>query len=423
MSARPPPRSGLARGLRVGSAALAAGALSIGDRLRSTRPAEPEGARLGRVMLAALLDLRGAALKIAQFLSLESDLLPEGAARELAQACHRVPPMSPQFARDMVQSQVGPIGRHFGSFEPAPFAAASLGQVHAATSRRGVPLAVKIQYPGMPETIHADVHLLRRVLGAFRHAAHYRRLLDEIETRLLEECDYEQEAERAAWFRERIAVDGVTVPEVVPELSASGVLTTTRLAGRHVDEWLAGQPSPQERDLAAQRLYDVFVQSLHVHGCLHADPNPGNVLFGNGGTVGLLDFGCTRRIPPDCQDLITRTWRAAVAADDDAAQAAHRDMGLFAHLSKEQARELDQASVQPFRRWLAIPFLTERFDFGAQPGFVSEGRRLLARMLRDEALVGIRPEFILVNRTLYGWYRVFERLQARVCCQTEWTAA
>ena len=373
-------------------------------------------------MLAALLDLRGAALKIAQFLSLESDLLPEGAARELTQACHRVPPMSPQFARDMVQSQIGPIGQHFGCFESTPFAAASLGQVHAATSRRGMPLAVKIQYPGMPETIRADVYLLRRVLGAFRHAAHYRRLLDEIELRLLEECDYEQEAERAVWFRERIAVSGVTIPEVISELSASGVLTMTRLGGLHIDDWLNAHPSQHERDLAGQRLYDVFMQSLHVHGCLHADPNPGNVLFGNGGTIGLLDFGCTRRIPSDCQDMIARTWRATVAADDDAAQAAHRDMGLFAHLSKEQARELDQTSIRPFRRWLAIPFLTQHFDFGAQPGFVSEGRRLLARMLRDEALVGIRPEFILVNRTLYGWYRVFEQLQARVRCQTEWTA-
>ena len=185
---------------------------------------------------------------------------------------------------------------------------------------------------------------------------------------------------------------------------------------------MEAKPEPECRDRAAQRLYDTFVESLHVLGRLHADPNPGNFLFEDDGRIGLLDFGCTRWIPADYQDIVTRIWRAAVAGDDEAAHAVYRDMGLFAHLSSDAARHLDQRSMKPFRDWVAIPFKVARHDFGAQPDFVAEGRRRFVRMLEDQTLIGIRPEFILVNRTLYGLYRLFERLRARVRCQTVWTS-
>ncbi|MBK7061820.1 MAG: hypothetical protein IPH51_15440 [Rubrivivax sp.] len=116
MSARPPPVSGVARGLRLGRAAVEAGAFGLAERLGINRSAEADGARSHRALLAALLELRGAAAKVAQFLSLESDLLPEAVARELAAACHRVPAMSAAFARDMVRSRLGPIEQHFHAF-------------------------------------------------------------------------------------------------------------------------------------------------------------------------------------------------------------------------------------------------------------------------------------------------------------------
>ncbi len=422
MSARPPPVSGVARGLRLGRAAVEAGAFGLAERLGINRSAEADGARSHRALLAALLELRGAAAKVAQFLSLESDLLPEAVARELAAACHRVPAMSAAFARDMVRSRLGPIEQHFHAFEPRPFAAASLGQVHAATTRCGQPVAVKVQYPGMEQAVRSDLRLLRRATALLDHAAHHRRLLDEVEQRLLEECDYEREADSLAWFQQQLAVDGVTVAGVLPALCAPGVLTMTRLPGLHLDDWLRTGPQPEEKDLAAQRLYDVFVQSMHGLGRLHADPNPGNMLFDGAGRIGLLDFGCTRWIPADYQHIFTRIWRAAVAVDDQAAHAVYRDMGLFAHVSPPTAWELDQSALTPFRNWLALPFRVDRFDFGAQPDFVAEGRRHFLKMIRDQALIGIRSEFILVNRTLYGLYRIFERLQARVRCQTAWTS-
>lgn len=422
MSAEHPPISGLGRGMRLGRAAVGAGVASVLDRLGPAASGS-QGARPARIMMSALLELRGAALKVAQFFSLESDWLPEAAARELARACHRVPSMSQAFVRDAICRQLGSIDAHFASLDLVPFAAASLGQVHLATTKAGQAVAVKLQYPGMTEAVRSDMRLLRHAARLLPDRSHYLRLLDEVEARLLEECDYEREANTLAWFRERVAVEGVTVPAVERALSRARLLTTTRLPGLHLDDWLRTDPPQEARDSAAQRLYDTFMQCLHMHGRVHADPNPGNILFGQGGEVGLIDFGCTRWIDADFQDIVARLWRASVADDAAAGLALQRDAGMYAHLPAQDAERIDREILKPFRDWVALPFLVECFDFRAHPGFVAEGRRLFARCLEREALVGVRPEIILVNRTLYGLYRLFERLGARVRCQNAWTAA
>lgn len=397
----------------MGRAVVQAGAVHALDRLRGGTAA---GARPARVLLEALLELRGAALKVAQFVYLENDLLSPEASAELARASHRVPPMGPEFACHRVRSALGPIESHFASFDSVPFAAASLGQVHAAATRDGVALAVKIQYPGIAQTVRSDLSLLRRTAGLLPQAPPHARVLDEIEVRLLQECDYRQEAAAQAWFGERLRVDGVTVPALRPALSNRHLITSERMPGLHLDDWLRGAPPQAARDRAAQALFDVFVQSLRSLGRLHGDPHPGNVLFQPGGRVALLDFGCTRWLPPDVRHMIVRLLRAAVEGDDGTAHEVHREMGLAVALPSAEA------SLQPFREWVAVPLRAQRFDFGADSAFVAEGRRRFLRLWRDELLADLRPEFVLVNRTLYGLYRLFERMGARVRCQSAWMA-
>ena len=278
------PPLGAARGLRLGRAALHAGSRHFAGRLGLIGSERARADTLGGLM-GTLLELRGAALKVGQFLSLEDDLLADPLVRRLAGASHRTPPpIGPELARHLLSGAVGPIDRSFKSFEPAPFAAASIGQVHKAITRQGRAVAVKIQYPGIEEAIRYDLRLLRRALGVAPEGRHYMHLLREVEERLLQECDYEQEAESMAWFASRRAVEGVAVPEVFAELCGPGVLTSSLLPGDDFEHWLRTGPSQAARDRAAQRLYDFFTTSLHVHGRIHADPNPGNYLFGRGGT-------------------------------------------------------------------------------------------------------------------------------------------
>ena len=137
----------------------------------------------------------------------------------------------------------------------------------------------------------------------------------------------------------------------------------------------------------------------------------------------MLDFGCCRLIAADCESMIRKVWDSAITGDDAAALQVYRDMGLFATVAPARAEEIDSTSLKPFREWLSIPFRVDRHDFAADADFVAEGRRRFFRTLRDDALRGIRPEFLLVNRTLYGLYRIFARLGARVRCRTQWTTA
>lgn len=410
MSAAAPPRSAAARGLRLGRAVAQAGAVQALGRLGVGRG----DAAAAQVLLRALLELRGAALKVAQFLCLEHDVLTPEVLSALAQASHRVPPMGPEFARSLLQRALGSQAQQLADFDPVPFAAASLGQVHAATGHDGQALAVKIQYPGMAQTVRSDLSLLHRVATVLPQAALGAHVLDEIQARLLEECDYLQEAAAQAWFAEHLRVDGVTVPRPLPALSNRHLITSVRLRGHHFDAWLHGAPPHALRDRAAQALFDAFVQSLRRLGRLHGDPQPGNVLFQDDGGVALLDFGCTRWLPPDVQQMVPRLLRAAVHGDDAAAHAVYRAMGVL------DAVPAAEASLRPFREWIALPLREPCFDFGADPAFVAEGRRRFVRLWQDALLAGLRPEFVLINRTLYGLYRLFERLGARVRCQALW---
>lgn len=410
MSAGAPPRSAAARALRLGGAAVQAGALQAFGRLGLGGG----DAAAARVLLRALLELRGAALKVAQFLCLEHDLLPPEALAVLAQAAHRVPPMGPEFARSQLRRALGPQVHQLANFNPVPFAAASLGQVHAATGHDGQMLAVKIQYPGITQTVLSDLSVLRRAATLLPQAPLHADIFDEIRARLLEECDYLQEAAAQAWFADHLCVDGVTVPVPLPALSNRHLITSVRLHGLHLDAWLDGAPPQAARNRAAQALFNVFVQSLRRLGRLHGDPQPGNFLFHDDGGVALLDFGCTRWLPLEVQRMVLRLLRAAVHSDDASAHKVYREMGLVA------AVPTAEAALRDFREWVALPLCEPCFDFGAHPGFVAEGRRRFLRLWQDALLAGLRPEFVLINRTLYGLYRLFERLGARVRCQALW---
>lgn len=397
----------MARGWRLGRAALQAGT----------------GAEPTHALLQALLELRGAALKVAQFLSLEQDLLPPEALALLARAGHAVPPMGADFVRHRLRSALGSVDAHFASFDDRPLAAASLGQVHAATTHGGQRVAVKLQYPGMAATVRSDLRLLRTVAVGLRATWLPAHALQEVEQRLLEECDYLHEAEAQAWFAQSLQVPGVQIPGVHAALSNRHLITSDRMDGLHLDDWLRQVPTQALRDRAGQRLFDTLVQSLRVLGRLHGDPNPGNVLINQRAELALLDFGCTRWMPEDIQTLVLRLLRGAVAGDDEAAHQACRDMGVFAGLSEEQARQVDAESLRPFWDWVAVPLRQPVYDFGANPGHLAKGRSLFLQLLRDDALAQLRPEVVLLSRALYGEYRIFERLGARVRCQGLCSAA
>jgi predicted unusual protein kinase regulating ubiquinone biosynthesis (AarF/ABC1/UbiB family) len=359
--------------------------------------------------------LRGTALKMAQQLSLETDLLPENACRELAKAYHQVPPINRALVRKVVGQALGkPPEAAFRRFDLTAFAAASLGQVHSAKGHDDEALAVKIQYPGIAQTIASDVSLLRQMLRPLVQRDQLIPTLDEVAARLREEVDYLKEAEQVAYFATHLKMAGVRLPAVKPDLSAPTVLCTTLLPGRPLDVWMNDNPGQAARDRIAQTLNDLFLTGVYELNVIHADPNPGNFIIGDDLTVGLVDFGCVKRLKPDFVDECRQL--AAAAAHHD--RGAHFRQMIALGLLPQDLSKTEMAAVQTLSEdmgdWFGRLYADEYFDFGVHSDFVAAGKTIVRRFHHLRRHFKMNPEFIFMDRTRYGLLRLFEAMGARV---------
>lgn len=386
--------------------------LSPESRSRARERASLESAR---ALFQGLSLLKGTALKMAQQLSLEMDLLPEAACRELAKACHQVPPINRALARRVVQSGLGrPLEDAFTWFDTEAFAAASLGQVHRATDEQGRQLAVKIQYPGIAKTIESDMGMLRRVLGPLIEREQLTLTLNEIAARLHEEVDYLQEADNLRYFAGHLKMETMRIPQVQPDLSAPTVLTTTLMPGKPLDLWLRDNPGQEARDRVAGQLNAMMVKGLYELLVIHADPNPGNFIIADDLTIGLVDFGCIKRLTPDFVKQYRQLALAAAHHDDDTHFQLMIETGLIPadldHRTMEKIKEISNAA----RQWFGRLFAEEVFDFKAHPGFIAQGKAVMRQYHHLHRHLRVNPDFIFLDRTRYGLLRIFEMMGARV---------
>ncbi|HFC91986.1 MAG TPA: AarF/ABC1/UbiB kinase family protein, partial [Leucothrix mucor] len=180
-----------------------------------------------KILFQALTQLRGTALKVAQMLGMEQDLLPDAYRKELEKSFHQVPPLNRVLVRKvMMQELKQSPDALFAQFEAEAFAAASLGQVHKAITDDYQKVAVKVQYPGIDVTIKSDLTMMRGIARGMPNTKLILQSLDEIEARLVEEVDYNIEAKNTQWFQQNITLKGISVPTVFPQLSSKRVLTT-----------------------------------------------------------------------------------------------------------------------------------------------------------------------------------------------------
>jgi predicted unusual protein kinase regulating ubiquinone biosynthesis (AarF/ABC1/UbiB family) len=241
--------------------------------------------------------MKGVLMKLGQMASYIDNGLSPGVRRTLSRLQDSVPPMSPELAASVIEEELGhPPEQAFARWDPEPIAAASIGQVHRAITHDGRAVAVKVQYPGIAETIAADlgnVALLRRMLRITAPSQDVDALLGELRDRVLEELDYRREAENqrqfAAYYEGHPTI---LIPGIVDELSTRRVVTSELADGARFAE-LATWPQA-ERDLAAETIYRFVFRSLYELHAFNGDPHPGNYLFHGGGRVTFLDFGLVR---------------------------------------------------------------------------------------------------------------------------------
>ncbi len=349
------PRTGkLARSAITGLAAARIGMaeLSHRTRKRSAQAQAEHEAALGRILFGALGQLRGSALKVSQLLSMHPGLLPDGVRSELARAHHQAPPLNRALAGRVFRQAFGQEPEAlFDHFEPIAFAAASLGQVHRAQLAGHGTVAVKVQYPGIAATIASDMQLMRAALR---------------------EVDYLQEAEQLQWFAQHAAQPGVVMAQPILSHTRAQVLTQQFVPGLPLQAWLATQPHQALRDQAVQHLWDWFMHCIFVLGRVHADPHPGNFLFAPDGTVGVLDFGCTRALPSTFRAQVVQAWSALLRAPTDPTRnaqvlQAYQALGLLRKDLTVQAYTTELApALAEMQAWQIEPFTQPVFNFGTK---------------------------------------------------------
>jgi predicted unusual protein kinase regulating ubiquinone biosynthesis (AarF/ABC1/UbiB family) len=277
--------------------------------------------------------MKGVLMKLGQMASYVDDGLSPAARRTLSRLQDSVPPMSPGLAAQVVTEELGlPPERAFATWDPQPIAAASIGQVHRAISHDGRAVAVKVQYPGIAETIEADlgnVALLRRMLRIVAPKQDVAALLAELRERITEELDYRSEARNQQLFADYYrGHPTIKVPEIVPELSTRRVVTSELADGARFAELATW--SQAERDLAAETIYRFVFRSLYEAHAFNGDPHPGNYLFGGGGRVTFLDFGLVKHFTDDeMQPLVSMVRHLCVERDPEGFRRAMEQAGFL----------------------------------------------------------------------------------------------
>ncbi len=282
---------------------------------------------------ATLGTMKGVLMKIGQMASYVDDGLSPAVRRTLSRLQDSVPPMSRELAAHVVEAELGlPPERAFARWDPVPIAAASIGQVHRAITLDGRAVAVKVQYPGIAQTMAADldnVALLRRMLRITAPSQDVDALVAELRDRVLEELDYCKEAANQRLLGDYF--DGhptIGVPKIISGLSTRRMVTSELAGGARFAE-LAGW-SQEERDLAAETIYRFVFRSLYEVRAFNGDPHPGNYLFHGGGRVTFLDFGLVKHFTPaELQPLMEMARHLCVRNDPEAFRRSLENAGFL----------------------------------------------------------------------------------------------
>jgi len=257
----------------------------------------------------SLGELKGLLMKMGQIMSYMDFALPENVRHILSSLQDRTQPMSPEVIDQVLIKELGDTPeRIFAQWSRQPLAAASIGQVHRARLRDGTAVVVKVQYPGITHTLATDLAntaIFDRLGSVMFRNQDKGTLMAELRERLLEECDYENEAKNLKFFKKAFAdVPWVKIPDVFDDYSTKRILTMEYIEGRRHREFLASA-TQEEKNLAGERMFGMVFQSLFKHHVFNCDPHPGNFLFLKD-QVAFLDFGCVKRYDPN----FIKIWKA-----------------------------------------------------------------------------------------------------------------
>jgi len=368
-----------------------------------------------------LKSLKGSALKVAQMLSMDKNFLPQAYVEKFSLSQFSVPPLSAPLVLKSFKNNFGKTPYEiFDEFNANSVNAASIGQVHLA-KKDGKKLAVKIQYPGVANSISSDLALVKPIaIRMFNlQGKDSDKYFKEVEDKLIEETNYLLELKQSQEVVEACnKIENILFPNYYPEFSSEKIITMDWMTGIHLSEFTAINTNAEVGNKLGQALWDFYMYQIHVLRKVHADPHPGNFLVNEENKLIALDFGCMKQIPEEFYVPYFELINKNVITDP-----ALFNQKLF---ELEILRPDDSAAeieyfTEMFHDLLSLftkPFQEEAFDFADETFFESIAQ-LGERFSKDSNLKKMNgnrgsKHFIYMNRTFFGLYNLMFDLKAKI---------
>lgn len=369
-----------------------------------------------------LKELKGSALKVAQMLSMEKNLMPKAYVEQFSLAQFSVPPLSGALVKKTIRKYLGADPEAlFDTFSMQSENAASIGQVHRAT-KEGKALAVKIQYPGVANSIRSDLAIVKPIaLKMFNlKGKDTDRYFEEVENKLLEETDYLQELQSSQMISEAAQVlPNLTFPKYYPKWTTSKILTMDWMEGVHLSEYVKREKLNQkERNLLGQTLWDFYMFQIHGLRKVQADPHPGNFMVSEQGELIAIDFGCIKEIPEDFYIPYFELSKKENIEDQESFVKLLTDLEILLDTDTEEETTYFLALFQKMMRLFTKPFHDQHFDF-SDAVFWDAISNLSKDFTEDSQLRQMNgnrgsKHFIYINRTFFGLYHLLHDLEAQI---------
>lgn len=370
---------------------------------------------------SGLTKMKGSALKVAQMLSMEKNIIPQAYAQEFAKAQYSVPPISPPLVKKTFKKHLGknPL-EVFDKFDMQSIRAASMGQVHKATLNDQT-LAVKIQYPGVAESISSDLALVKPfAIKMFNlQGKDSDKFFQEVETKMLEETDYQLELKRSVKISEACSnIPHTVFPEYLPELSTKKLLTMSWIEGIHLSEFCEVNDDQNLANKLGQTLWDFYMYQMHALKMVQADPHPGNFLVTKDDQLGIIDFGCVKEIPKQFYGPYFDLTDKTILDNPTLLEENLFALEVISHKDNKKELTFFKNMFHEMLSLFSLPFQNERFDFSSTD-FLNQLAELGHKYSQDSELKkynGNRgsKHLLYMNRTFFGLYSLLHELKSTV---------
>ena len=358
-------------------------------------------------------EMKGAAMKAGQMLSLHEGLLPPEVAKVLSALQKEAPRVPFEVMERELRRELDDFDALFESVEPEAFAAASIGQVHRGVLRDGREVAVKIQYPNVDRMVQADLRNLKALLGnlvSLFSDIDFEPVWEEVKERLFEELDYLQEADNIRRMAAmQVNCPEILVPAVVQEATSRRVLTMEFLDGIAPADAASDRYPQRLKDQWGVNLFQFTLRGLFEHGLLHADPNFANFAFRENGQVVVYDYGCMKEIPAKIAAGYSALIDAVIHKRKAAIPGLLHNMGVF------------KEGGTPFPREMTDPYVDLVQDIvRAAPPYTFGDDSLIYETLydlgmsnwRDASDIQFPSDIVFIDRTLVGLFGNLGKLRA-----------